>query len=119
MSSHRFRPWISVLLLVVTWTAFSVVGCVPSSKPPSNATDASSVKNTTASPAVKLEFPEGDPSVSAEMGGPGFTGDGWMTHVSGPIGDPRAVKGGVILSSFPSWPDNLRMYGIRSNTWLN
>ncbi|MBI83645.1 MAG: hypothetical protein CMJ81_10655 [Planctomycetaceae bacterium] len=119
MSSHRFWPWISALLLIVTWTTFCVVGCVPSSRQLSNSTDSSSAKNTSTSPTVKLEFPEGDSSVPAELGGPGFTGDGWMTHVSGPIGDPRAVKGGVILSSFPSWPDNLRMYGIRSNTWLN
>ena len=90
MSSHRFRPWISELLFIVTWNAFCMVGCVPSSRQPSNSTDSSSSKNTAASPTVKLEFPEGDSSVPAEMGGPGFTGDGWMTHVSGPIGDPRA-----------------------------
>src|SRR3970282_1173428 len=37
-----------------------------------------------------------DPSVPAEQGGRGFTGQGWQTSTDFDlIGDPRAVKGGV------------------------
>ena len=37
-----------------------------------------------------------DPSVPAEQGGKGFTGEGWETNTDFDlIGDPRAVKGGV------------------------
>ena len=63
-----------------------------------------------------VEHPEGDTSVPPELGGPGFTGEGWETATAEPMGDIRAVKGGTMSSYLPSWPDNLRMYGIRSNT---
>src|SRR5688500_12355558 len=38
-----------------------------------------------------------DPSVSAEQGGRGFTGEGWQTNTDFDLtGDPRAIKGGVL-----------------------
>ena len=46
---------------------------------------------------IEVEFPEGDPSVPAELGGPGFTGEGWETAAPEPMGDPRAVKGGAMI----------------------
>ena len=58
-------------------------------------------------------------NVPPELGGPGFTGEGWQTASPEPLGDPDAVKGGLIRSSIPSWPENLRMYGTGSNTYLN
>lgn len=70
-------------------------------------------------PELVIEHPEGDPNVSAEDGGPGFTGDGWTTVVAEPMGDPDAVKGGTILSDMPDWPENLRLYGTGSNTMMN
>ena len=69
--------------------------------------------------AITIEFPNGDPSVSAADGGPGFTGDGWTTTTPGRIGSPDAVRGGLISMSIPSWPENLRRFGTGSNTWLN
>jgi microcin C transport system substrate-binding protein len=69
--------------------------------------------------ASKVEHPEGDAGVSAEDGGPGFTGEGWETAMPEALGDPRARKGGNVISAIYSWPDNLRMYGSRSNTQLN
>lgn len=69
--------------------------------------------------AANVKFPEGDTSVSPELGGPGFTGAGWTTSDPGPLGDPRAVKGGTMLTDVPNWPENLRMYGTGSNTYLN
>lgn len=101
----RFASLLGVILILP-----SVIGC-GSSKPEEN--------GKKGRPKVEIEHPEGDPNVSAEDGGPGFTGEGWLTKDPGPIGDPDAVKGGTMLSNIRAWPDNLRMYGIRSNTWLN
>ncbi|GAF97725.1 unnamed protein product, partial [marine sediment metagenome] len=69
--------------------------------------------------AVKIEFPDGDPSVSAEDGGPEFTGEGWTTVAPYAMGDPKAVRGGTISAYIREWPGNLRMMGTASNTWLN
>jgi microcin C transport system substrate-binding protein len=68
---------------------------------------------------VQPLFPEGDPSVPAEMGGPGFAGEGWNTVEPYPLGDSAAVPGGAITSNIPEWPGNIRMAGTGYNTWLN
>lgn len=61
-----------------------------------------------------------DPSVPAEQGGAGFTGEGWETNLDfGLIGDPRAVKGGTLREYYPAFPGTLRMEGPESNTDLN
>jgi len=61
-----------------------------------------------------------DPSVSAEEGGKGFTGEGWETNTDFDfIGDPRAVKGGLLREAIPSFPGTLRMAGPEYNTSLN
>jgi microcin C transport system substrate-binding protein len=59
----------------------------------------------------------GDPSVPAELGGPGFTGEGWTTNmVMHALGDPRAVPGGTMVLSMPDWPPTLRQTGKDWNT---
>jgi microcin C transport system substrate-binding protein len=61
-----------------------------------------------------------DPSVSAEQGGKGFTGQGWETNTDFDlVGDPRAVKGGVIREYVRDFPGTLRMEGPESNSSLN
>ena len=65
------------------------------------------------------EFPEGDLSVSAEDGGPGFTGEGWTTAEEYSMGDERAIKGGAVTTSIREFPGNLRMCGTGHNTTLN
>src|SRR4249920_3705085 len=41
-----------------------------------------------------------DPAVSAELGGKGFTGEGWETKTDFElVGDPRAVKGGLFRNA--------------------
>src|SRR5919109_497471 len=61
-----------------------------------------------------------DPSVPAEQGGRGFTGEGWATNTDYDlIGDPRAVKGGVFREFQIDFPSNLRLNGPESNTALN
>lgn len=54
----------------------------------------------------------GDPSVPAELGGPGFTGEGWQTNMTFPaMGVAGAPKGGTMTVSRPDWPATLRMTG--------
>jgi microcin C transport system substrate-binding protein len=61
-----------------------------------------------------------DPSVSAEQGGKGFDGKGWDTNADFDlIGDPHALKGGLIRDSLPDFPGTLRMEGPESNTQFN
>ena len=53
-----------------------------------------------------------DPSVSAEDGGAGFTGEGWETNTDFDLmGDPRAVKGGAIRSHELDFPTTFRDRG--------
>lgn len=61
-----------------------------------------------------------DPAVSAEQGGKGFTGEGWETNKNFDlIGDPRAIKGGVLRDYMLSFPGTLRMAGPEWNTSVN
>ncbi|MBS1818790.1 MAG: ABC transporter substrate-binding protein [Acidobacteria bacterium] len=61
-----------------------------------------------------------DPAVTAEQGGKGFTGTGWETNTDFDlIGDPRAVKGGVLREYVLDFPGTLRTEGPESNTVLN
>lgn len=61
-----------------------------------------------------------DPSVPAEQGGKGFTGEGWETNADYDlIGDPRAVKGGVFREFQLDFPTTLRLNGPEANTVLN
>ncbi|MEE8349526.1 MAG: extracellular solute-binding protein [Acidobacteriota bacterium] len=69
-------------------------------------------------------FPGGDagadPTVSAEAGGTGFTGEGWETNTDFDfIGNPRAVKGGIYREGMANFPGTLRFLGPESNTALN
>jgi hypothetical protein len=89
-----------------------IVGC-------SNSGSGSRSDEAANNPLANVEFPEGDPSVSAADGGPGFTGEGWTTVKPYPLGDVRAVKGGAIRSSIREWPGNLRIVGTASNTQFN
>lgn len=62
----------------------------------------------------------GDPSVSAEDGGPGFTGEGWETNMTYPaLGSADAVRGGTLRMYEPDWPATLRLQGKDYNTTFN
>jgi hypothetical protein len=59
-----------------------------------------------------------DPSVSAEEGGAGFTGEGWDTNTDFDlIGDPRAVKGGSFTKHEIDFPGTLRTEGPDVILW--
>lgn len=79
------------------------------------------VKKTETQPISVKKFdtpPGADPSVSAEMGGNGFTGDGWTTSTSyNVLGSSKAVKGGMMTWSIPDFPATLRNYGKDENSY--
>jgi hypothetical protein len=102
------------LLASATLVCLLLAGCNGSSS--SDSKDSAANGNGS---AVKVEFPDGDPSVSAEDGGPEFTGEGWTTVAPYAMGDPKAVRGGAISTYIREWPGNLRMAGTGYNTWLN
>ncbi|MCA9491346.1 MAG: hypothetical protein KC621_15550 [Myxococcales bacterium] len=56
----------------------------------------------------------GDPKVSAELGGPGFTGEGWTTADVHQIGDPSAPQGGSFSFAMNDWPATTRFMGQNS-----
>jgi len=61
-----------------------------------------------------------DPSVPAEQGGKGFTGKGWETNTDFDfIGDPHALKGGLLRDHLADFPGTLRMEGPESNSAFN
>ena len=68
-------------------------------------------------------FPEADagadPSVPAGQGGRGFTGEGWQTNTDYDlIGDPRAIKGGVLRQAMMTdFPATFRYYGPNNSEW--
>jgi microcin C transport system substrate-binding protein len=62
----------------------------------------------------------GDPNVPADMGGPGFTGEGWTTRMEMfQLGNPEAPQGGQLAMPIPDWPPTLRQAGQNWNTYLN
>ena len=100
--------------------------CGGGSTPPRDTAGSSPSSNPRNVPLDKASYPVfpnadagADPSVPAEQGGKGFTGEGWETNADFDlIGDPRALKGGSLrpaaLSDFPS---TLRYYGPNAHAW--
>jgi len=120
---RRALPAFFILVL-----AAGAAACGGGSAPPSGQS-APGAASTPAAPVatdknaypVFLNVDEGaDPSVSAEQGGKGFTGQGWETNSDFDlIGDPRATKGGVLREYVLDFPGTLRMDGPESNSALN
>ena len=100
--------------------------CQPSGSDNPSSTDSYGTSNSNAS-LNKEDYPVfpdadagADPSVPAELGGKGFTGEGWETNTSFElIGDPRAVKGGLFRDRITDFPGTLRMGGPEWNTSTN
>jgi hypothetical protein len=90
----RCSALVAVLVLVLAGCSNSTPEDNASSNPTASNNNASLDKNDY--PVFPDADAGADPSVSAELGGRGFTGEGWETNTSYDlIGDPRAVKGGV------------------------
>jgi len=107
----KFKYITFLLLALFTITLFN--GCGRSKRKVVFDTKPVSIK--------KFDTPPGaDPTVSAELGGAGFTGEGWQTAVDYNIlGDKNAVKGGSIIMSMPDFPATLRTEGKDANSYFN
>jgi len=104
---HSNRTSTAVKFLLVT---LALSGCY---------SDVSERESSFDEESVVIEFPDGDPSVAAELGGPGFApeeGSGWKTNDTFPYeGSPDAVKGGAIRY-WMRFPPTLRTVGKDSTT---
>lgn len=79
------------------------------------------ILNTQPVSVKQFDTPPGaDPEVPAELGGDGFTGEGWETYADYNImGDPEAVKGGILTMSIPNFPSTLRNIGKDEASYFN
>src|SRR5579862_2253638 len=123
-TNMKNRPLVLItgLLLAIT------VGCGQGSGPGSES-GSTSVPVAPSGPVSlnKADYPVfpdadagADPSVPAEQGGKGFTGKGWETNTDFDlIGDPRALKGGLLRDSLIDFPGTLRLAGPESNSQFN
>jgi microcin C transport system substrate-binding protein len=117
------------LLAVITGIALAAAAGCGSKGPNPESTSSSSSPVAPSRPVStnKADYPVfpdadagADPSVPAEQGGKGFTGKGWETNTDFDlIGDPHAVKGGVLRDWTPDFPGTLRMAGPEWNTAVN
>ena len=91
-------------------------------KPTAPATPAVAKEYNLEIPMVEYQWdPQaGDPSVSAELGGPGFTGEGWQTNMKFPaMGNAGAPQGGRMTTNMYDWPATLRQAGKDWNDYIN
>ena len=111
--------WKGLLALAAGFALTFATGCGHGSAPaPTNEESAPAAPSAPVS-LNKADYPVfpdadagADPSVPAEQGGKGFTGKGWETNTDFDlIGDPRAVKGGVLRDSLLDFPGTLAAGG--------
>ena len=113
--------------ILIAALALAVTGCSKGSNPepgPDAKSPAARSGGVSLNKADYPVFPDADagadPAVPAEQGGKGFTGKGWETNTDFDfIGDPRAIKGGLLRDSIPDFPGTLRLDGPESNTAFN
>ncbi len=131
------RPSRSILIAFVLATGLCLSGCQstgsdttpaePAPKPPAAKPAPAAPTEPVAAPSYEIpvanwqwDTQAGDPAVTAEQGGPGFTGAGWETRTHGPVlGSPDAVRGGTARLYLPDWPPTLRQAGENWNTSFN
>jgi microcin C transport system substrate-binding protein len=120
MRCHRKLFLLSLIATLLT------VGCSSSAPPAGNPSDIPAEAPTNVS-MNKDDYPVfvdpdagADPSVPAELGGKGFTGEGWETNTSYDLlSDPRAVKGGQFVQATSSFPATFRYTGVNGSTVTN
>jgi microcin C transport system substrate-binding protein len=115
--------WLTGVLSAVIWTAGCGGGSTQPASGPSGSTPSSASSNVSLDKNDYPVFPDADagadPSVPAEQGGRGFTGEGWDTNTDFDlIGDPRAVKGGMLRhANMTDFPSTLRYWGPNVTAW--
>ena len=115
-------PSVVMCLALMTLSACGG-GSAPSSSQPGPGVPAASRGDVSLDQNAYPVFPNADAgadaSVPAEQGGKGFTGEGWETNTDFElIGDPQAVKGGVLRQAMMTdFPSTLRYYGPNVTAW--
>lgn len=102
------------ILLAFTVISFMVLGCGSGEKGTSETTEETEINTE----VTLEELPPGAlPDVPAELGGEGFTGEGWLSNFdTPPVGSPEAVKGGTLRMSLYEFPSTLRTVGKDANS---
>src|ERR1700736_5816619 len=121
--SVRLNAFLAALFATALFTASCGGGSSPSGSAPgssSSTTPAANNRNVSLDKNAYPVFPNADagadPSVPAEQGGKGFKGEGWETNADFDlIGDPHALKGGLLRTYTSSFPGTLRMAGPEWN----
>src|SRR6187401_1483454 len=98
MMVKRWNVIVSLLVIVV------IVASCGSNKGPEQSGSSNPTESNNSASLNKDSYPVfpspdsgADPAVPADKGGKGFTGEGWESSTSYDlIGDPRAVKGGLL-----------------------
>ncbi len=121
---RRYLGFGFVLLLTLALLTGCSSGRAPSDQSSNVATPSAPAVPVSVNKADYPVFPDADagadPSVSAEQGGKGFKGDGWETNTDFDlIGDPHAVKGGMLRDHLPDFPGTIRIEGPEANTAFN
>ncbi|NOT28235.1 MAG: ABC transporter substrate-binding protein [Acidobacteria bacterium] len=108
-----------VLALSVGCGGGSAPASETSGTPPTGASPSNVATDKSAYPVFPNPDSGADPAVSAADGGRGFTGEGWETNTDYDlIGDPRAVKGGLLkIGTMTDFPSTLRYYGPNVTAW--
>jgi microcin C transport system substrate-binding protein len=118
---------LSNLCLALCLVLLLGASCSSGSAPDGKGASTSATNSNTAS-ANKNDYPVfvnpdagADPAVPADQGGKGFAGgQGWETNTNFElVGDPRAVKGGLLRDHMISFPGTLRMAGPEWNNEYN
>lgn len=106
------RPSVQNRIVFTLPILLTLVGC-PSANAPSD--DGNDLELA----VVEIAFPDGDPAVPPELGGPGFLPSAdskWDTNADFPSeGDPQAVKGGAVRY-WMRFPPTVRIVGKDSGT---
>ncbi|MBL8007735.1 MAG: ABC transporter substrate-binding protein [Ignavibacteria bacterium] len=112
------RYYTLLLTITVIFTSILMLSCGKDDKK-----DTKSKASVDTKPISIKQFdtpPGADPSVSAEMGGAGFTGEGWTTNNNiSRAGNPKATKGGMLVMSMPDFPATLRNVGKDENSYFS
>ena len=117
----------NLLVFIATLVLANTIGCGGRSDSESDSSAPSPTARTGPVSLDKADYPVfpdadsgADPSVPAQQGGKGFTGQGWETNTDFDlIGDPRALKGGMFRDYLRDFPGTLRMEGPEANSAFN
>src|SRR5206468_5207346 len=116
------EPMRRLLLIFVLLAA-----CSNSNRPGDTTTNPNPAARTAVVSMNKNDYPVfpdadagADPAVSADQGGKGFKGEGWETNTDFDlIGDPHAVRGGMLREFAAVVPGTFRVAGPEWNTQTN